>query len=138
LVQVEGLSGTQLRAATVDDGLASGDSVLAAIRPENLELHRAAEGPRQNTLRTTVERVLYLGSECELLLRFEELVYTLRVSRHRVPRLGPEVDLHFPPEPLRVWADMRPHRMSAAQPTPRPTSDAATTPAGPVAAGSGL
>jgi ABC-type Fe3+/spermidine/putrescine transport system ATPase subunit len=129
LVEVTGASGKHLRAATVDETLNPGDSVMAAIRPEDLELHRAGDGPRQNTIRAAVERVLYLGSQCELLLRFEDIVYTLNASRAFLPQLGDEVDLHLPAEHLRVWAEARPHDASprhtanhAVAPSPAPAS----------------
>ncbi len=80
------VSHVRLRAETVDDTLAPGDQVLAAIRPEDLQVHRAGEGPRQNTIRVAVEKVLYLGSECELLLGYEDLHYTLVVSRSLMSR----------------------------------------------------
>jgi ABC-type Fe3+/spermidine/putrescine transport system ATPase subunit len=110
------VSGVRLRAETVDDTLAPGDQVLAAIRPEDLELYRAGEGSLQNTIRAAVEKVLYLGSECELLLGYEDLHYTLLVSRSLMSRVGSEIDLYLPPEHLRVWAEARPVGVRAAQP----------------------
>jgi ABC-type Fe3+/spermidine/putrescine transport system ATPase subunit len=136
LVQVDGASGTRLRAESTDDALTPGDHVLAAIRPEDLELHRAGEGPRQNTIRAAVEKVLYLGSECELLLRFEAVLYSLVVSRALLSRVGAEVDLHLPAEHLRVWAEVQPHAASA-QPEVTESVVAATTPATVIVAGSG-
>ncbi|MBI2756857.1 MAG: ABC transporter ATP-binding protein [Chloroflexi bacterium] len=136
LVEIEGAPGTQLRAETADDALTRGNPVLAAIRPEELELHRAGEGPRQNTIRATVEKVLYLGSDCELLLRFGEIAYTLVVSRALLSRVATEVDLHLPPEHVRVWADLRPPTL-ASQPTAASTIAVATTPVGAAVAGSG-
>jgi ABC-type Fe3+/spermidine/putrescine transport system ATPase subunit len=135
IVEVMGASGTHLRAETADDAITRGDQVLAAIRPEDLELHRAGDGPRHNTIRAAVEKVLYLGSECELLLRFEDINYTLVVSRALLPRVGAEVDLHLPPEHLRVWAEVRPRDASAQREATQPVGVA--TPAGAVVASSG-
>jgi ABC-type Fe3+/spermidine/putrescine transport system ATPase subunit len=135
LVEVDGASGMHLRAESTDDAFDPGDHVLAAIRPEDLELHRAGEGPRRNTIRATVEKVLYLGSECELLLRFDDLVYTLVVSRAFLPQLGTQVDLHLPPEHLRVWAEVP---TLGAGPQPEAVEPvAAATSASAVVAGSG-
>jgi ABC-type Fe3+/spermidine/putrescine transport system ATPase subunit len=136
VVVVEGASHTQLRAETADEALTPGDHVLAAIRPEDLQLHRAGDGPRHNTIRAAVEKVLYLGSECELLLRFEDIHYTLLVSRALLSRVGSEVDLHLPPEHLRVWAEVRP-RDAAAQPEATQPLTVATPPASVVVARSG-
>jgi ABC-type Fe3+/spermidine/putrescine transport system ATPase subunit len=118
LVGIGGASGTYLRAEGVDDAVAAGDAVLAAIRPEELQVHRAGEGPRHNTMRAAVEKVLYLGSECELLLRMQDLSYTLLVSRAMLARVGPEVDLYLPPEHLRVWPEVRSPRADVYQATP--------------------
>jgi ABC-type Fe3+/spermidine/putrescine transport system ATPase subunit len=135
LVEVDGASGTRLRAESTDHAITGGDRVLAAIRPEDLELYRAGEGPRQNTVRAVVEKVLYLGSECELLLRFEDIAYSLVVSRALLSRVGNEVDLHLPPEHLRVWAESR--RGATAQSEVAESVAIATTPASVVGAGSG-
>jgi ABC-type Fe3+/spermidine/putrescine transport system ATPase subunit len=118
LVAVGGAAGTYLRAEGVDDAVLTGDAVLAAIRPEDLQVHRAGDGPRHNTIRAAVEKVLYLGSECELLLRMQELSYTLLVSRAVLSRVGPEVDLYLPPEHLRVWPEVRSRRADAYRETP--------------------
>ena len=136
LVEVEGASSTRLRAETADEALTSGDHVLAAIRPEDLELYRAGDGPRQNTIRAAVEKVLYLGSECELLLRFEEILYTLLVSRALLSRISAEVDLHLPPEHLRVWTEARSQGAAAQSEATEPTT-VSTIPASAVVAGSG-
>jgi ABC-type Fe3+/spermidine/putrescine transport system ATPase subunit len=135
LVEVDGASGTRLRAESTDHAITGGDHVLAAIRPEDLELYRAGEGPRQNTVRAVVEKVLYLGSECELLLRFEDIAYSLVVSRALLSRVGNEVDLHLPPEHLRVWAESR--GGATAQSEVAESVAIATTPASVVGAGSG-
>jgi ABC-type Fe3+/spermidine/putrescine transport system ATPase subunit len=105
LVELE--SGVRLRADLADESLRSGDAVLVAIRPEDLEVHRVGDGPVENTLRVAVERVLYLGSECELLLRIGDLPYTLVVSRSLLSRVTHEVALHLPSENLRVWVEQR-------------------------------
>jgi ABC-type Fe3+/spermidine/putrescine transport system ATPase subunit len=136
VVEVEGASGTQLRAETADEALSPGERVLAAIRPEDLQLHRAGDGPRQNTIRVAVEKVLYLGSECELLLRFEDIVYTLLVSRALLAWVGAEVDLHLPPQHLRVWAEVRPRDATAQREATQPAT-VATTPASAVVARGG-
>jgi iron(III) transport system ATP-binding protein len=110
------VAGTRLRVDVTDDRLTPGDQILAAIRPEDLELFRAGDGPRHNTIRPAVEKVLYLGADCELLLRYEEVHYTLVVSRALMSRVEAEVDLYLPPEHLRVWAEARPVDTPAAQP----------------------
>jgi ABC-type Fe3+/spermidine/putrescine transport system ATPase subunit len=114
LVELDDLGGAQLQAEVADESLGPGDSVLIAIRPEHLELYRVGEGPPGNTLRVAVERVLYLGSECELLLRVGDLPYTLVVSRSLLSRITNEVELHLPSENLRVWVEQR--RADVSQP----------------------
>lgn len=82
-----------------DESLAPGQRVLVAIRPEDLELERRSE----NSLTCAVERILYLGSECEVLVRAGDTLFTLAVPRSRSTGIGSSIDLHLPPEHLRVW-----------------------------------
>jgi ABC-type Fe3+/spermidine/putrescine transport system ATPase subunit len=116
------VAGARLRVDVTDDRLTPGDQVLAAIRPEDLELFRAGDGPRHNTIRAAVEKVLYLGADCELLLRYEEVHYTLMVSRALMSRVEAEVDLYLPPEHLRVWPASQPVAVRAPQPVPVATT----------------
>jgi hypothetical protein len=76
--------------------------------------------------------VLYLGAECELLLRFADITYTHVVSRSSLADLGSTLDLYLPPRQLRVW----PERRTASRPSPaatEPVPGAVTSPV--VAAG---
>jgi ABC-type Fe3+/spermidine/putrescine transport system ATPase subunit len=98
-VQVEG-----------DEALALGQRVLVAIRPEDLELEARGE----NTLTCAVERVLYLGSECEVLVRAGNALFTLTVPRGKAAEIGQSIPLHLPPESLRVWAAEEAARSIAA------------------------
>jgi len=90
-----------------DDSLAPGQRVLVAIRPEDLDLSRRGEGSGDHSIRCAVERLLYLGSECEVLLRAGSELFTLTVPRARSADVGQTVDLSLPPEHLRVWATGR-------------------------------
>src|SRR5579885_1265369 len=102
-----------------DEPLSVGSSVLVAIRPEDLQLH---DGPGANVLRCAVENVLYLGAECELLLRAGDVAYTHVVSRSLLPDLGRTIELFLPPRRLRVWPQRPPALMNAEQPAaPRPS-----------------
>jgi ABC-type Fe3+/spermidine/putrescine transport system ATPase subunit len=104
-VEIQETQGARLRAETADEGLKPGDKVLIAIRPEDLDLHKTGEGPETNTLRCGVEKVLYLGGEAELVLRFGDTPYTLVVSRAVLDRVANDVEVHLPAEHVRVWAD---------------------------------
>jgi ABC-type Fe3+/spermidine/putrescine transport system ATPase subunit len=116
------VAGTRMRVDVTDDRLTPGDRILAAIRPEDLELYRTGDGPRHNTIRAAVEKILYLGSDCELLLRYAEVHYTLMVSRALMSRVEAEVELYLPPEHLRVWAEARSADTRAPQPIPVATA----------------
>jgi ABC-type Fe3+/spermidine/putrescine transport system ATPase subunit len=98
LIELEGV-GARLQ-VDADDALVLGQRVLVAIRPEDLEL----EGRGENTLACAVERVLYLGSECEVLVRAGNALFTLTVPRGKAAEIGQSIQLHLPPENLRVWA----------------------------------
>jgi ABC-type Fe3+/spermidine/putrescine transport system ATPase subunit len=126
---VELVDGTRLRAGATDEPVALGTSVEVAIRPEDLQVH---DGAGANVLRCNVEKVLYLGAECELLLRFADITYTHVVSRSSLADLGSTLDLYLPPRQLRVW----PERRIASRPSPsatEPVPGAVTSPV--VAAG---
>ncbi len=88
---------------TVEGGepLAPGQRVLVAIRPEDLVL----EGRGENTLTCAVEKVLYLGSESEIVVRSGSELFTLTVPRAKATEVGDSIDLTLPPEHLRVWPD---------------------------------
>jgi ABC-type Fe3+/spermidine/putrescine transport system ATPase subunit len=83
-----------------DETLAPGQRVLVAIRPEDLEVGRSGE----NTLTCEVEKVLYLGSESEVLVRCGTEMITLTMPRGKVSDVHGSIDLTLPPEHLRVWA----------------------------------
>ncbi len=104
IVELTGTPGARLRAAASDEPVALGTEVQVAIRPEDLQVH---DGEGANVLRCNVEKVLYLGAECELLLRFGEINYTHVVSRSTLPDVSSTMDLYLPPRRLRVWPERR-------------------------------
>jgi ABC-type Fe3+/spermidine/putrescine transport system ATPase subunit len=121
--------GAWLRAAATDEPITPGTAVQVAIRPEDLRIH---EGAGENVLRCNVEKVLYLGAECELLLRFGDVAYTHVVSRSLLPEIGSTLDLYLPPSQLRVWpergfagalaAEAAPEALPGVAPSPAPAA----------------
>jgi ABC-type Fe3+/spermidine/putrescine transport system ATPase subunit len=121
--------GARLRAAATDEPITPGTAVQVAIRPEDLRIH---EGAGENVLRCNVEKVLYLGAECELLLRFGDVAYTHVVSRSLLPEIGSTLDLYLPPSQLRVWpergfagalaAEAAPEALPGVAPSPAPAA----------------
>jgi ABC-type Fe3+/spermidine/putrescine transport system ATPase subunit len=108
MVEVEGDGNRQLRVETMDDSVAVGDAVTAAIRPEDIRLQRPGTNPGGNVLQCTVEKAMFLGAEGELVLRFGEQQYTLGVQRNVLPDLdrpGEAVELELPADQLRVWSE---------------------------------
>jgi|SRR5579883_494382 len=124
LVELAGTPGVRLRAAASDEPVSVGADVQVAIRPEDLQIH---DGAGANVLRCTVEKVLYLGAECELLLRFGDVTYTHVLSRGTVADLGSTVDLYLPPRRLRVWPERRIAGTPAELPPAVPSATAANT-----------
>jgi ABC-type Fe3+/spermidine/putrescine transport system ATPase subunit len=104
LVELD-LVGARLKVEAQDDALSPGRRVLVAIRPEDLEILQPGEQRRSNTLSCVVEKVLYLGSECEILLRCSNASFTLLVPRAAAAETRATVDLYLPPEHLRVWME---------------------------------
>jgi ABC-type Fe3+/spermidine/putrescine transport system ATPase subunit len=84
-----------------DEALSRGQRVLVAIRPEDI----VTEARPENTITGEVERVLYLGSECEVLVHAGNDRFTLTVPRARATGIGSAIQLHLPPENLRVWGE---------------------------------
>src|SRR5579862_3954615 len=119
LVELAGASGARLRAAASDEPVSSDTTVQVAIRPEDLQLH---DGEGANVLRCQVEKVLFLGAECELLLRFGDIAYTHVVPRSVLPDLHSTIDLYLPPRQLRVWPERQAASAakSAEDPLPSP------------------
>ncbi len=117
MVEVEG-TGARLRVGVSEDRVSPGTPVQVAIRPEDLQVH---DGEGSNVLRFSIERVIYLGAECELLLRFGDVTYTHVVSRSLQSELGSTIDLYLPPKQLRVWAqDRAASQQPAISPAPVP------------------
>jgi ABC-type Fe3+/spermidine/putrescine transport system ATPase subunit len=85
-----------------DEMLGPGQRVLVAIRPEDLQIERGGE----NTLTCAVEKVLYLGSESEIVVRSGSELFTLTIPRAKATEVGDSINLTLPPEHLRVWEDI--------------------------------
>ncbi|HEY8692438.1 MAG TPA: ABC transporter ATP-binding protein [Chloroflexota bacterium] len=130
IVELAGTPGARLLAAASDEPVAPGTEVHVAIRPEDLQVH---DGGGANVLRCDVEKVLYLGAECELLLRFGAINYTHVVSRSTLPDLGSTIELYLPPRRLRVWSE---RRLASAQAEVAPVSPARAV-SGPAIAATG-
>jgi hypothetical protein len=77
---------------------------LVAIRPEDLQLQPDDGSKTTNLLRCSVENVLYLGRDCELVLSFGGHMWTFTVPRSSATGIGQSVALYLPGEHLRVWA----------------------------------
>jgi ABC-type Fe3+/spermidine/putrescine transport system ATPase subunit len=125
LVELAGTSGARLRAAASDEPVGLGTPVQVAIRPEDLHLH---DGDGANVVRCQVEKVLFLGAECELLLRFGDVAYTHVVPRSVLPELRSTIDLYLPPRQLRVWPE-RPAIAAAAAATGSLAAELSASPA---------
>jgi ABC-type Fe3+/spermidine/putrescine transport system ATPase subunit len=120
LVVALNAASTPLHVEPAEQDLAPGQAVVIAIRPEDVELRAPDDRRADNVLRCAVEKVLYLGSECELLFRFGEQSHTLPVPRALATRLTDQVSLHLPADALRVWPT---DAASAGTPTPEAPPD---------------
>jgi ABC-type Fe3+/spermidine/putrescine transport system ATPase subunit len=103
-VELEGVGGARLRIDGSGETLTVGERALVAIRPESLHLEPSEGGAVENKIHCTIENILYLGRDCELVLRFGNRVYPLIVPRTMVEKIGKSVGLRLPAEQLRVWA----------------------------------
>ena len=103
VVEFDGLKNVQIRIPESVDGAAVGKTVLVAIRPEDARIERNDSAKRTNVIPCDVENILHLGRELELVLRVGGHVCTLTVPRERGTELFHSINLHLPPEHLRVW-----------------------------------
>jgi ABC-type Fe3+/spermidine/putrescine transport system ATPase subunit len=104
LVEVGSAPGHRLRIEAEENSLDVGHKVVVAIRPEDVRLQKDGGGASQNALKCVVERVIYLGGECELLLRCGDRGCTLNVPRTTAPAEGEFIYLNLPANYLRVWS----------------------------------
>jgi hypothetical protein len=88
-----------------------------AIRPEDIRVQAAGQGPRQNVLACVVQNSMFLGAECEVLVEVGERTYTLSLPRSLTPEMRPGecVDLRLPAEQVRLWPT-EPRHSAAAVP----------------------
>lgn len=107
LVEIGSTPGHRLRIEAEQNSLGVGHKVVVAIRPEDVRLEKDGRGISQNALQCVVERVIYLGGECELLLRCGDRECALNVPRTAAPAEGESVYLNLPASYLRVWSAER-------------------------------
>jgi ABC-type Fe3+/spermidine/putrescine transport system ATPase subunit len=120
VVRLDGAPDPLIAAPTIAEGLAPGAPVLVAIRPEHVRLGAAGPaGEGGNLVRCQVEKLVPLGGECELLLRLDETELALTVGWSLAAGVARTVDLHLPPQRLRVWP-----RAASAAPSPAPAPTA--------------
>jgi ABC-type Fe3+/spermidine/putrescine transport system ATPase subunit len=104
LVRLDGVPAPLLAAAAPAQAFTPGAAVIVAIRPEHVRLEEAdLAGAADNLVRCQVEKMVPLGGECELLLRLGETAMVLTVGWPLAAGVARSVDLHLPPERLRVW-----------------------------------
>jgi len=84
-----------------------GDTVLVSIRPESwfISLDEPRNGSEKNLLRSTVEKVIYLGGRREIWLRFGD--NQIRTHGYRLPSVEPGQLLYLSaaPEAIRLVAN---------------------------------
>jgi ABC-type Fe3+/spermidine/putrescine transport system ATPase subunit len=103
-VELEGSGGARMCVQAAYEIPPVGRDVLVAIRPEDLQLQPDDGSKTTNLLRCSVENVLYLGRDCELVLSFGGHMWTFTVPRSSATGIGQSVALYLPGEHLRVWA----------------------------------
>ncbi len=93
----------QLR-ATGEGG--TGDSVIVAIRPEDVVLHRAGDAPTDaaNVLEGAVEIGLFTGTSVEYHVRAAGQLLQARVSSRIDFTRGDAIRVELPPESIRVFS----------------------------------
>ncbi len=100
-IRLESLAGATISAAADVGGLAPGQAVVAALRPEDLRL---VSNDEAGTLRGRIEALLFSGEryECRVRLASDEVVLA-HAPRSTGLREGDEVGLILPEEGIGVW-----------------------------------
>ena len=103
VVELQAAPECRLRIDAEQDSLGTGKKVVVSIRPEDVRLQEESRPDQRNALKCVVEKVIYLGGECEVLLSFGESRYTLTVPRSSAPKEGKPIYLELPTPSLRMW-----------------------------------
>jgi len=95
--------GTRVQCAQGGDGWRKGDSVVVAIRPEEvgIEMDHAAAG--LNLVPCQVETAVFLGDHFECHLRYGEADFTISTPRAHPLSPGQKVCLRLSPQSVHVW-----------------------------------
>jgi ABC-type Fe3+/spermidine/putrescine transport system ATPase subunit len=126
VVRLDGAPDPLLAAPSATAGLAPGARVVMTIRPEHVCLDAAGlAGADANLLRCQVEKIVPLGSECELRLRLGETLLALSVPWPPPAGRAETIVLRLPPERVRVWP-----AEGAATVADSQAADAALSPSG--------
>jgi ABC-type Fe3+/spermidine/putrescine transport system ATPase subunit len=80
-----------------------GSRLVAAIRPENIDVVRGSEATGANRLAGTVETLLFIGDRFECHVRAGGLSFLVYVPRSERLREGDSVTLHVPKDALTLW-----------------------------------
>jgi len=107
LVELQAVPECRLQVEAEEDSLGIGKNVVVSIRPEDVRIEENSRAGQGNALRCVVEKVIYLGGECEILLSFGDSRYTLTVPRTSAPSEGKPVYLELPMPYLRLWPSDR-------------------------------
>lgn len=78
----------------------------ACIRPERIQVHRAADRPEGNCVAATVDDVIYFGDHLRLrcqVAQQAQATVKIALASQTIPAPGDQVWLHLPPEHLRIY-----------------------------------
>ena len=90
-----------IRSAACEGGN-SDDSVIIAIRPEDVEIVAPGEPHGENVFHGEVERLLFLGECIEAHVHIGPQAFTLRMHPSQVPSAGDSLRIRLPPDRCRA------------------------------------
>lgn len=103
LVALSGQAGAQIQCEKTDGEIRPGDSVVIAIRPEEVSLASEREGNGFNQVPCLLERAVFLGDRYECHLRYGEKTFSLPASRSLPFSQGQKICLKLSPGSARIW-----------------------------------
>jgi ABC-type Fe3+/spermidine/putrescine transport system ATPase subunit len=103
LVGLSANAGTRIQCAQEGEGWRKGDSVVVAVRPEDLTVERTHQGNGLNRVPCLVESAVFLGDRFECRLRYGSVAFTLSAPREGPLLPGQQIFPSLSPQAVRVW-----------------------------------
>ena len=103
VIRLEGEDKVQIRCHANEMRPNIGDTVVVAVRPEEVRVCKEKEGEGFNQVPCEVETAVFLGDRYECHLRFGPMRFTLYTAVGESYSSGQKVYVNFPENAVRIW-----------------------------------